>query len=294
MTLDNPENSIIVASRRDLPTFAVSPVALQARDEALTKAALIGKVENAAQNKTAVDAQMELKRIATSFEKQRKILKEPILEVGRQLDRIVAKETADVEKEIGRLSQLTSEFQLAEQRRIREEQEVQRRELERIEREKQAELARIAAEQLAKERAAKEAAEAAARATMEATSKKQREAAMKASLEAERLDREAQAAQAAAAAESQRISEAAAASTMAEAKPITATRVAGQVVKTDWKIEVINPWELAKFHPDCVKIEPLLTPIKQALNAGITVKGIRAEKITTATVRPSGQFAIDV
>ena len=88
--------------------------------------------------------------------------------------------------------------------------------------------------------------------------------------------------------------ERAAALTAAEAKPITATRSAGQVVKTDWEITVVNPYELAKFHPDCVKIEPLLSPIKQALNAGIVVKGVKAEKVTKVGVRATASPLIEV
>ncbi len=223
----------------------------------------------------------------------------------------------DLEKEYGRLTNALSEFQLAEQRRVQEEERLQREEIARIEREKQAELKRIADEQAAREaearrvqaeidRKAREAQEAAAALVREATNKKQRAEAEKAAAEAKKLadaafverqkvedvriqqQKEMQVAAA-------KVEETAAAATYVESRPVQATRQAGQVVKTDWEITVTNPWELAKFHPDCVKIEALLSPIKAALNEGRTVKGVKAEKKTVANVRVGSRpLAIDV
>ena len=336
----NPETSVIVADKPSLPVFAIAPAALQLRDDALAGAALIGKVENAAQNESAVVALRALKQIRTSFEGARKKLKEPILEAGRQLDRAVNAELIEIEKEEGRLQNLAAQFQQAEARRVREEQELQRKELERIEREKQAELDRIAREQAAIERTAREQAEAATReaqrieqerlaseraaiaqqkaaerAAAEATNAEQRKAAEEAQraanaarqeaeraaaeanreneakrIEAERIQRQATEL---AAAQAQNAAERAANLTAAEAKPITATRSFGQMVKEDWEVSVTNPWELAKFHPDCVKIEPLLLPIKVLLNQGITVKGVRAERTTKVTAR-SGKAPLTI
>jgi predicted secreted protein len=75
--------------------------------------------------------------------------------------------------------------------------------------------------------------------------------------------------------------------TAAVTAPPQPVRAEGQVVKTDWNITVTNPYELAKFHPACVKIEARLSEIKQLLNDGITVKGITATKVTKASVRVS-------
>jgi hypothetical protein len=267
----NPELSLIAPNAAILPQFGITAEAKQLKDSALVSAALIGKVENAEQNAAAVNAQKGLKHIENLFERERKRLKEPLLDAGRQLDRTVAAELVEIEKESGRLQNLTSDFQLAEQRRIREEEELQRRELARIEAEKQAELKRIADEVARKER--------------EATNKKQREAAAKALQESEALRKESEKSAALAAEQSARVEETSAALTYAESRPIQATRVTGQVVKTDWEISVTNPYELAKFHPDCVKIEPVLTAIKARLNEGLEVKGVSAKKKTVASVR---------
>lgn len=77
-----------------------------------------------------------------------------------------------------------------------------------------------------------------------------------------------------------------------EAAPPTApVRADGQVVKQDWDITVSNPYELAKYHPACVKIEPRLSEIKQLLNDGVTVKGIVATRVTKSSVRLGKQPA---
>lgn len=234
-----PEFVMVVATEERLPTYVLTADAKRIKEEALVASGLIGKVENAAQNADAVEAQKSLKAVSQLFERQRKKLKEPIIEAGRQLDRVVQAELLEIEKELGRVAGLTSKFQLAEQRRVREEQERQRKELERIERERQEALA------AAKTPEAKQAVE-----------------------------------------------EQAAAKTAVAAAPIQTTREAGQVVRTDWEIHVINPWELAKFHPDCVKIEALLTPIKQRLNEGLEVKGVKAVKVTKTDVRVGSRASI--
>ena len=156
------EQSLILSnpSPTGVLEFSFGAVALAEKESALTKAALIGIVRTPEENAAAVDAQKEIKRVALAFERERKKLKEPLIEAGRRLDRVVQTEIVELDKELGRLSNLTTEFQLAEQRRIREEQEAQARELARIEAEKQAELKRIADEQARVEREAREAREA--------------------------------------------------------------------------------------------------------------------------------------
>ena len=291
----NSETSLIHSPAAVLPVFTLTAEAATLKESALTSAALVGKVENAEENALAVNAQKELKRIQNLFERERKKLKEPLLEAGRQLDRTVGNELIEIEKEAGRLQNLTSDFQLAEQRRIREEEELQRRELARIEAEKQAELRRIQAEIDRKEREAREAREAAEKQAREATNKKQREAAAKAQQEAEALRKESEKASALAAEQSARVEEKAATAIYAESRPIQATRETGQVVKTDWEISVTNPYDLARFHPNAVKIEPLLGEIKRMLNEGAQVRGITATKVTKASVRVgSPSKAIDV
>lgn len=71
----------------------------------------------------------------------------------------------------------------------------------------------------------------------------------------------------------------------APAVPIAPTRAAGQRVTEEWEIIVLDPWLLAKSHPTCIKLIPVLTEIKTLLNAGVKVAGVRAEKVVKAGVR---------
>lgn len=69
------------------------------------------------------------------------------------------------------------------------------------------------------------------------------------------------------------------------APPAPPPRAENQVVKSDWEVIITNPYDLAKYHPNCVTIEPKLSEIKQLLNNGVTVAGVKAEKVTKASVR---------
>ncbi len=79
-----------------------------------------------------------------------------------------------------------------------------------------------------------------------------------------------------------------------ESQPIIVEKAEGQVSKTDWEIQVTNPYDLAKFHPQCVTITPKLGEIKLLLNEGITVKGVNANPILRSTVRTSAVRLIEV
>lgn len=73
-----------------------------------------------------------------------------------------------------------------------------------------------------------------------------------------------------------------------------APRAFGQVVRTDWEIEVTNPYELAKFHPSCVNITPRMLNIKELLNQGIQVAGVKASKVVSSTVRAARAGPINI
>lgn len=76
---------------------------------------------------------------------------------------------------------------------------------------------------------------------------------------------------------------------------IEATRAEGQIVRNDWEIVVSDPFLLARCHPNCVKIEPRISEIKELLKLNVKVQGITATPITKAGVRvPASQKAIEV
>lgn len=80
----------------------------------------------------------------------------------------------------------------------------------------------------------------------------------------------------------------------AQAKPIEPARAAGQVVKEDWSVQIVDIWLLARAHPGCVNLEPRMSDIKALLNAGVKVAGVRAEKVVKASVRLRQAPAIDI
>lgn len=218
-------------------------------------------------------------------------------------ERLQREELARIEREAAAERQRIADELAAKERKAREEAEV-------------AERAAKAAQEEA-EGKAREEREAAEKLAREATNKKQREAAAKAAQEAEERAEQArqealkqqalreverQKQEAALAAEREKAAQAQAAieekagdAAYAAAKPIEITKVAGQRQKTDWQVTIEQPFVLAKFHPDLVNITPRLADIKNALNEGREIKGIKAERIHISGVRlPTERKAIDV
>lgn len=72
---------------------------------------------------------------------------------------------------------------------------------------------------------------------------------------------------------------------------IAPARVAGQQVRQEWEVIVTDIHRLYRFHPNCVKLEPLNGEIKQLLDAGVSVHGVTAKKVTKASVRIGRQPA---
>ena len=312
----NPELQIIIAPALPLPIVSISQAAIALKEDALAGSALIGKVTNADQNEAASKAQAKLKSVFRLFENSRVKLKEPALEYGRAVDRASARHKDELDREDGRIAALVSEFKLAERARIAEEECLQAAELARIEREKQAELKRIADEaarvaaeaqriqdeidrvaRMAKAQADTEAAAATTKAAREAAAIRQAEARKLAeAAEAARQETEARAAAEAvkSAAAAEAIETKAGELAYLESRPILTTKARGQSEREDWDVEIVNPYELAKFHPDCVTITPLMGKIKGVLNEGREVHGVTAKKILKTNQRAEKSKLIDV
>lgn len=246
------------------PTYQLTPEAIAAKESALEQSALIGKVRTPDAKAEAVRAQQSLKAIESALEKARVKLKEPYLDKGREIDAMVNEQKVELQKEFGRISGLVGEFDQLERIRVADEQRRQQAEADRIERERQAELAKIQ----------REAAEAAAKATNDA---QRAQAAAQAAKQAEAVE------------------QAASNAKLIINQPITISSAKGQRTTSDWQIEVLNPFELARCHPNCVDIKPRLTEIKAALNSGVNVAGIKAERVFKAGVAlPRAKDAIEV
>lgn len=129
---------------RDDSRFIVRflPEADAMKTSALELAALIGKVKDAYDQEAAVNAQKEIKRVLKLAEDSRKAIKEPVLDYGRRIDDTAKAFIAELRTEEMRIAKLIGDFQALELAKQRAAEAAQRRELEEIERRKQAELSK--------------------------------------------------------------------------------------------------------------------------------------------------------
>jgi chromosome segregation ATPase len=112
------------------------------KEEALTVAAGVGKVVDAASNQRAVEAMQSLAAILKQVEAARKACKEPVLTFGKKIDEAAKAFIEELTTEQWRLSQLVGAFQEIENKRALAARQAENERLAKIERERQAELAK--------------------------------------------------------------------------------------------------------------------------------------------------------
>lgn len=229
-------------------------------------------------------AQSRLRSLAsvrTAVESSRKIVKAPVIDLGKRIDGIAADFVADVVAEEARLSGLVTEYAREQQRIKREAELAAEQERQRIERERheaemaaQREAARIERERQAAEKAAHEAEIARLKAEAAQSEEGQRAARM-AQEKALAAQREAEAR--AEAARRQAESDAAAAREREEAARIAAVAViaapapAGVKEEIDFEVEDILAF-VAKF-PQLCRIEPKRADVLAALKKSFERNG---------------------
>lgn len=258
----------------------VSPAEFQeSKSDALMSATLIEFVNDPVSHDHAVSVQGDLAICIRQIEKSRKELKVPIIALGKLIDFTAAQEVAELEQEQTRVQALVNDFQSLELARARAAENARRLEEDRIEGERQAALRRIqeiedakrreiqAAERAAMQLAqnARNAAEAAAAAELQRQIQRQKELAAAESIE--KLD-----------AINEKFNEVSAALPVHEQH-----RAEGQRVTESWDITVLDVWTLARAHPSCVRIEPLISEIKKLLDLGIKIHGVTAQKKVSST-----------
>lgn len=295
------DSALTVSGPTQLPVLVVPSEILAEIDRLLAVPALMAKCTTQGENKAVFEARRDIENLSRKLEKARKKITDPVNDWLRQVKAVVDTAKAPLDREAGRLANLEKDFKLADDRRIREEQEAQQRELDRIEREKRMEVARLAREQADREAEARRAQEeadrqvrlaqeAADRAAREATDQKQRDAAKAQADEAARMaelnrvanlnlaevqrkENEKLTADMAAAQEKSDAEAAIA------AKPIERTRETGQTARRVWKITTIDVWKLVAVRPDLVReILPDRMKITECLNRGEKVAGVTAEE----------------
>ena len=105
--------------------LTIAPEAFALRERALTKAANITAVTSHDESYEAGHRVKEIAALRNLVERSRKLVKEPVLEVGRRIDQAAKDFLADLTAEEGRIKQLIEShaYRLAEERRIAEEAE---------------------------------------------------------------------------------------------------------------------------------------------------------------------------
>ena len=229
-------------------------------------------------------AQSRLRSLAsvrTAVESSRKIVKAPVIDLGKRIDGIAADFVADVVAEESRLSGLVAEYAREQQRIKREAELAAEQERQRVERERheaemaaQREAARIERERQAAEKAAHEAEIARLKAEAAQSEEGQR-AAREAQEKALAAQREAEAR--AEAARRQAEADAAAAREREEAARIAAAAViaapAPAGVKEEIDFEVVDILAFVAKFPQLCRIEPKRADVLAALKKSFERNG---------------------
>lgn len=287
------EASLIVAPPAPVEKIKLSPEAEQLMEVALSNAALIGKVTNADENAAAANAQAELKRIVSMFDKAGKAIRDPHTKFCKDVIAFVEEKTKDANLELNRISTTIGNFQALELAKQRAAENAARLEQERIRKEQEAAERKLREEAAAAQRKLDEEAAEAARKLREATDAKAR-------AEAEALQREIERQKQLAEAKNldamdaiqEKFSEQAAQISTPAPTPV---RAEGQRVSVDWEITRINEHQLAKARPDLVrKIEFDVRSIKDELKRGVKLPGVEAREVVNATTTSRGTRAIEV
>ena len=242
--------------------LTIAPKAEAQKAELLKHAALIVEVGDNAASSAAMIQIKSLASMRRLVEGSRKAVKEPVLQIGKDIDEKAKNFVAAIEAEEKRLADLVAKYAQAveaERQRILREQEAQRREQERIQRE--AEAARLKAEQ---------EAEAARQKAAQAEWEEDPAVVAAAEAEAKRKADEAAAAQQA----------------VEAAKPAPVFDLVPQApsgVKMEWDFEVTDLHALYQHNAALVKMEPkraeILANIKLiAIGDDAKIPGLRIFK----------------
>lgn len=267
------ELAIVPSGAIELPTLSVTPEFLARREDAIASAALIARVSSPDENNHAVEVQKSLMSLVREVEAARKKLKEPVLDLGRRIDSAAKEAVEPITAAELPLRNLISDF--ADSERKRAQAEAARIEAER----RQAEEAALQA-RLAEEKRVREEAEARLRAAKDAADRARVEEEAKAAIERARAEQE----------RAQRLADERAAMDRQVHAPAVAQ---GQSVRTEWQVDIVDIWALARAHPACVTITPRMSEIKGLLDAGAKVVGVSAKRVTIAGVRTAGR-TVDV
>jgi len=265
-------NDLMILPAAQLPRLSFTDVALVRRDEALAASALVGRVQDSGEQDRAVQAQIQLDTLRREIEATRKLVKAPVLDLSREIDKVAADFVAELTEESTRIGRLVADFQALELKKQQAAERAARLEAERIERERK-EQEEAAAAQIERER---QAALANAK-SIEEQDEIERHACEQQRIVQENLDYQARKQQL---------------ELVASIKP--PDRAEGQSVRQDWDFEVVDVWLLARMHPGCVEVKPRRREIIDLLRTGNTLAGIRAFQVVKSTTRTAKKVEVEV
>jgi hypothetical protein len=259
----------------------ITPEAEKQKTTILTAARAVVAVTDPDSCDIAQSRLRSLASVRTAVESSRKIVKAPVIDLGKRIDGIAADFVADVVAEEARLSGLVTEYAREQQRIQRKAELAAEQERQRVERERheaemaaQREAARIERERQAAERAAHEAeiarlkAEAAQSEEGQRAAREAQEKALAAQREAEaRAESARRQAEADAAAAREREE----AARIAAAAAVAAPAPAGVREEIDFEVEDILAF-VAKF-PQLCRIEPKRAEVLAALKKSFERNG---------------------
>lgn len=232
------------------PAVELTVEAKEARDGLIREANKVSTVADQIDADSAAALLRDMQTFLRMIEAGRKSVKQPVLDVGRQIDATAKELVQTVAAESDRISRLLGSYQ-AEQRRLAEERvREERRKLEEQAREERRRIEEEARRQAARIRAAED--------------------------DQSRADAQAEAEKALA--EQQARSQTALAERQAALNEVTPPKIDGTQVRVQWCFELVDIDALYKAAPHLCNIEPNGTAIRAVIKTNHSIPGLRIWK----------------
>lgn len=237
-------NDLIIAPVQPVPVALSAE--LRSRVEALAvQAQQITEVDNPEQQVQAANACKAIAIQLKEIEDSRKAIKSPLLEIGRQIDRVAEEAGKPILDEKSRLAGLVTQYQIKEEKKAAIQREMARQEQERI---------------------AKEAAELAEKARLAALDKNtdQMDAAVLDELAKEKMTQLSQA---------------------VSAPPPAPPKASGMVTRKELRYEITDPMKVFARWPHFFELKEKVSVIKGTITKEFDCPGMRVWEEQTTTFR---------
>ena len=213
---------------KDLSSVQITTEARHRRNILLTEASEVEMVSTQEQNEIAAAVAGKLREFRLEVDKARKVVKKPVLDLGRTIESVADQCIGAISDEENRIGKLCGDFLTLELARARAAAKLLQPDLGDIEKRQQAALA-------------------------QASSHEERDTIV---AEFDEKIRDAQKAQ----------------------QALILPKAEGQKMQEVWEFTILNILELANGRPDLVDIVPKRREIKEVLNQGFRIPGIKAWK----------------